>query len=99
MTTEIASFIRERLAEDRLNRQITPAYYESMLAVVKTHDEIWPVLAQDPPALEKIETVADFNTVVYQLRQNIEWHTRDSYIKRFGQDPPTNIIVLSFARI
>lgn len=97
--TAITNFIRERLAEDRLARRVSEAYYVSMLEIVKVHDEIWPVLLTEPPALQKIETVTDFNTVSYQLRQNIEWHTRDSYVKKFGTDPPTNPIVGAFARI
>lgn len=99
MRTAITDFIRERLAEDRLARRISEEYYNSMLEIVKVHDEIWPVLTQEPPQLQQVQTVDDFNTVAYQLRQNMEWHTRDSYIKRFGQDPPTNTIVLSLARI
>lgn len=97
--SEITQFIRERLAEDRLASRISAAYYLAMLEIVKVHDEIWPVLTTEPPALQKIETVSDFNTVAFQLRQNIEWHTRDSYVKRFGAEAPTNPIVLSFARI
>jgi hypothetical protein len=97
--TEITDFIRERLAEDRLARRVSEDYYNSMLEIIKIHDEIWPVLTQEPAELQKVETVADFHTVAYQMRQNIEWHTRDSYIKRFGAEPPTNPIVLSFARI
>jgi hypothetical protein len=99
MRTEITDFIRERLAEDRLKGFITQDYYNSMLEIVKVHDAIWPILTQEPPELQKVETVSDFHTVAYQMRQNIEWHTRDSYVKRFGQDPPTNPIVLSLARI
>ena len=95
----ITSFIRERLVEDRLANRITVEYFDSMLEIIKIHDEIWPVLTTEPPALQKIETVTDFNTVSFQLRQNIEWHTRDSYVKRFGTEAPTNPIVLSFARI
>lgn len=97
--SQITNFIRERLAEDRLARRIDEGYYNSILEIVKVHDEIWPVLAQEPPQLQKIETVADFNTVSYQLRQNMEWHTRDSYVKKFGVEAPTNTIVLAFARI
>ena len=63
------------------------------------HDEIWPVMTQEKPELEQIRTVDDFHTVAYQLRQNIEWHTRDSYKQRFGMDAPTNPIVISFAKI
>lgn len=99
MRTEITDFIRERAAEDRLARRVTKEWYEAVLEIVKLHDEIWPILTQEPPELQKVETVTDFNTVAYQMRQNIEWHTRDSYMKRFGQEPPTNPIVLSFARI
>lgn len=97
--SEITQFIRARLAEDRLASRISAAYYLALLEIVKTHDEIWPVLTTEPPALQKIETVADFDTVSYQLRQNIEWHTRDSYVKRFGNEAPTNPIVLAFAQI
>lgn len=87
------------MAEDRLAHRISIEWYLAMLEILKIHDATWQVLVQEPLALQKIETVADFNTVSYQLRQNIEWHTRDSYIKRFGQDPPTNPIVLNLARI
>ena len=99
MRTEITDFIRERVTEDRLARRISKEWYESVLEICKVHDELWPVLTTEPPQLQKIETVEDFNTVSFQLRQNVEWHTRDSYVKRFGTDPPTNPIVLSFARI
>lgn len=99
MSTTITDFIRENLAIDRIHRRISKEYYEAMLELVKTHDELWPVITQEPPALQVINSVSDFNTVSYQLRQNMEWHTRDSYIKHFGQDPPTNTIVLSLARI
>lgn len=99
MRTDITDFIRERLAEDRLARKISQEYYDAVLEIIKVHDELWPVLAQEPPELQTIRTVEDFNTVSYQIRQNMEWHTRDSFVKRFGQDPPTNTIVLAFARI
>lgn len=99
MRTAITDFIRERLAEDRLNRHIDEDYYHQILEICKVHDEVWPVLTQEPPELQTVRTVDDFNTVAYQMRQNIEWHTRDSYVKRFGTDPPTNPIVLALARI
>lgn len=99
MRTDITDFIRERLAEDRIARRISKEWYESILEICKVHDEIWPVLTTEPPELQVVKTVDDFNTVAYQMRQNIEWHTRDSYVKKFGTDPPTNPIVLSIARI
>lgn len=99
MRTEITDFIRERLAEDRLNRHIDEDYYHNILELVKLHEETWPVLAQEHPKYEPIKTIEDYNQVAIKLTQHIEWHTRDSYIKRFGTDPPLNPVVLAFARI
>lgn len=98
--SKITDFIRERLVEDFLGRRVSKEWYVATLDIIKVHDEIWPVLAYGPkPTLSRIDSVNDFNTVSFQLQQNMEWHTRDSYFKKFGEDPPTNPIVLSLARI
>jgi hypothetical protein len=95
----ITDFIRERATEDRAYGRISQEYFQAILHILHTHQQ-WPVLLQQKPdSYQNIKTAADFNTVSYAIRHNLEWATRESYVARFGTEPPTDPIVLALARI
>lgn len=48
----------------------------------------WPVLVEGPPKYEKVRSFHP-DIAAYQISQQMEWITRQEYIRRFGEEPPT----------
>ena len=89
--SKIVDFIKERMVEDRLSNHVSGPWYDSIYEIL--------VLISHKPEPVVVNSVDDYNTVSYALKSNIEWHTRKTYVERFGEEPPTNPIVLALARV
>lgn len=85
----------EEFIEDRLvGMESWSGYVIPWLAAIASIRDIlewhknWPVLVEGPPKYEQVRAFhPDF--AAYQISQQMEWITRQEYIRRFGEEPPT----------
>ena len=66
--------------------------------------EAWPVLTRTEPVFEQevdpSKTISDVvDSIVYRSSQQIEWLTTQSYIDRFGSEPPVAPFIRAIVRI
>lgn len=103
---DIVTFLRARLADDRAVVDRLENLYpsnrwtrerdeiEAKEKILELHEQ-WPVLVERQVAPEPIEWGAD--NLSFRASRELLWMTEESYLRTFGERPPTDAIVRAMA--
>ena len=69
---------------------------EAKERILELHEQ-WPILVERQAAPEPIEWDGSTDSVSFQMTRQIAWMTEQSYLRTFGERPPTDAIVRALA--
>ena len=105
---DIVTFLRAQLADDRETVGRLEKLYpnnrwtrerdeiEAKEKILELHEQ-WPILVERQAAPEPIEWDGSTDSVSFQMTRQIAWMTEQSYLRTFGERPPTDAIVRALA--
>lgn len=103
---DIVTFLRARLADDHETVDRLESLHpnirwtrerdeiEAKEKILELHEQ-WPVLVERQVAPEPIERGAD--NLSFRASRELLWMTEESYLRTFGERPPTDAIVRAMA--
>lgn len=66
-------------------------------SIIKQHED-WPVLVETEPDFEQT-AITDTSHLTYSMSRKIAWLTEREYVKRFGTEAPTTLMIRSLAAV